>query len=379
MTFSSRKTRSILIASFLRMLVFFLSSGNGGSALAQSCVPLPSGAIALWSLDETSGTTAADRIGNHPGAYANGPVPAAGLVRGALRFNGTNYVAVADSDLWALGANNFTIELWANFDAPGGGTITHPGDIFIGNDEGPFTVNKWFLALGGGVLEFVFSSPTIGDQFLTFAPFAPNLNQWYHLAIRRQGNTFTAFVNGLPFGSVTNTAAIPNPNAPLTIGQAENIGFMNGRLDEVTIYNRALTQEELQAIYAAGSAGKCINLDIRPNKGGDTGNVSVHINGTGFAQDATVKLRKAGQADIVGNPVTVGTDGTTIDTVLDLTGKARGAWNVVVMNHDGTAFVLPEGFIIEQGRAPEVWVDIVGLNVIRAGRTQTFHALVPPE
>ncbi len=299
-------------------------------------------------------------------------MPAAGKVRGALRFDGSNYVAVADSDLWAFGTKDFTIELWANWDVPGSGSIGEPGDIFIGNDEGPGTRNKWFFALGGGVLEFVFSSPTIGDQFLTFAPFTPNLNQWYHLAIRRQGNTFTAFVNGLPSSSVINTAAIPNSNAPLTIGQAENIGFMNGRLDEIAIYNRALTQEELKAIYDAGSAGKCINLSIRPDKGGDTGSVSVHINGTGFAQGATVKLVRAGQPDIAGNNVTVADNGTTIDTTFNLMGKVRGIWDVVVTNPDSPSIVLAQGFTIEPGQVPQLWVDVVGLNLIRPGRPQNY-------
>ena len=70
------------------------------------------------------------------------------------------------------------------------------------------------------------------------------------------------FVDGIPVGSEVNTVAIPNANAPLTIGQAEELGFMNGLLDEVTIYNRALTQGELQAIFNAGSAGKCKALSI---------------------------------------------------------------------------------------------------------------------
>lgn len=58
-----------------------------------------------------------------------------------MRFDGNDYIAVADSDLWAFGANNFTIEFWANFDTPGDVTISHPGDIFIGKDEGPGSVN----------------------------------------------------------------------------------------------------------------------------------------------------------------------------------------------------------------------------------------------
>src|ERR1043166_87807 len=98
--------------------------------------------------------------------------------------------------------------------------------------------------------------------FLVQAPFSPNVGQWYHLAVTRNGNTYIIFVDGIPVGSEVNTVAIPNANAPLTIGQAEELGFMNGRLDEVTIYDRALTQAELQAIFNAGSAGKCKALSL---------------------------------------------------------------------------------------------------------------------
>ena len=56
--------------------------------------------------------------------------------------------------------------------------------------------------------------------------------------------------------------------APLTIGQAEEMGFFKGRIDEVTIYKRALTQAELQSIVSAGSAGKCKTPQIQPEGGG---------------------------------------------------------------------------------------------------------------
>lgn len=340
-----------------------------------NCVQSPPGAISWWPLDETSGTIAADRVGNNPGAYANGPVPAAGKVRGALRFDGSNYVAVADSDQWAFGTNDFTIDLWANWDVPGSGSIGEPGDIFIGSDEGPGLRNKWFFALGGGVLDFtvynVANPPS--NFFLVRAPFSPVVGQWYHLAVTKRGTLFTIFVNGVAVGSEISTSPIANANAPLTIGQAENIGFMNGRLDEVSISNRALTQEELKAIFDAASAGKCINLSISPNRGGDTGNVSVHISGSGFAQGASVKQVRTGQPDLVGDSVTVGVEGTTIETTFNLTGKSLGLWSLVVTNPDNTTFTLPESFTIEQGRAPKVWVDVVGLNLIRPGRTQSFH------
>jgi hypothetical protein len=198
------------------ILVFVSTLAMFGTAhAAQTCIQPPPGIIAWWPFDETSGTAAQDRVGNHTGAYANNPTLAAGLVGGSLRFNGSNYVAVADSDQWAFGTGNFTIELWANFDAPGGGSIGHPGDIFIGNDEGPGTRNKWFFALGGGFLNFHINGPSVGSNFFPLVPFSPNVGQWYHLAITRDGSVYTIFVDGIPRGSATDTRLIPDANAPV--------------------------------------------------------------------------------------------------------------------------------------------------------------------
>jgi hypothetical protein len=279
---------------------------------------------------------------------------------------------VADSDLWAFGANNFTIEFWANFDTPDGGTIGHPGDIFIGNDEGPGTRNKWFFALGEGFLNFHINGPEVGSRFFPLVLFSPTVSQWYHLAVTRDGSTYTIFVDGTPRGSEIDTRLIPNANAPLTIGQAEELGFMNGHLDEVTIYNRALTEDEIQAIANAGSAGKCKKIQIRPQAGGDTGTVTVTIIGEGFGDGATVKLARAGEADIVGAPVMVGEDGTIITATFDLTGKTQGPWDVVVTNPNSNTQTLTGVFTIEPGHEPHAFVDLVGLNLIRPGREQLY-------
>lgn len=115
---------------------------------------------------------------------------------------------------------------------------------------------------------------------------------------------------------------------------------------------------------------------ILPNAGGDTGSVSAIIHGTGLADGATVKLMRSGQPDIVGDPVAVAADGRTVSTTFDLVGKARGAWDVVVTNPDAGSTTLPGGFTIEEGRAPQVWVDIVSRDTILVRRPQTFYVLV---
>lgn len=229
-----------------------------------TCAAPPVGIVSWWPFDETGGTIAEDIVGNHSGRHINGPVPSSGKAGGALHFDGVDdFVGVDDSDLWAFGTDDFTIELWANFDVLEGSTIGEPSDIFIGNDEGSGNRNKWFFALGGGVLNLAVNDPSVGAQFFPRASFAPNINQWHHLSITRDVSLYTIFVDGVPVDSAVNTSIIPNPGALLTIGQAEHIGFMNGLLDEVTIYNRALTQGEIQSIVSAGGAGKCKSLTIK--------------------------------------------------------------------------------------------------------------------
>jgi uncharacterized repeat protein (TIGR01451 family) len=262
----------------------FLALLFATNVFAQSCAAPQPGIIAWWPFDETSGFVANDIAGNNPGAYVNSPVPVPGEVANALSFNGTNYVGVVDSPLWAFGTHDFTIELWVNFSSPGGGSIGHPSHIFIGNDEGPGSVNKWFFALGGGYLNFHINSPSIGPQFFPLVPFSPNVGQWYHLAVTRSGNTYTIYINGVAGGSAVNTNAVPDANAPLTIGEAESLGFVQGSLDELTVYNQALGQPAIQAIYSAGHAGKCKQLTIT------TPSLSAVQLGTFFSQQLQASL-----------------------------------------------------------------------------------------
>jgi uncharacterized repeat protein (TIGR01451 family) len=258
----------ILSIVFFGLCVFFLLVPNRVSTQAtETCVQPPPGIIAWWPFDETSGTTAEEVIGGRNGVHINGPVPTPGKVGGALRFNGSSsYVGAPDSDLWAFGTGNFTVELWANFDAPTSGDIVHPGDVFISSDDGPGTQNKWIFALGGGLLELIVvnTADVPPNFFLVRAPFSPVVGEWYHLAVTKTATLFTIYVDGVEVGSEVSTPPIANANAPLIIGQSNEPfgGFMNGLLDEVTIYNRALTQTELKAIFDAGSAGKCKALSI---------------------------------------------------------------------------------------------------------------------
>ncbi|MEK7813603.1 MAG: choice-of-anchor Q domain-containing protein, partial [Candidatus Desantisbacteria bacterium] len=110
-------------------------------------------------------------------------------------------------------------------------------------------------------------------------------------------------------------------------------------------------------------------LSISPDKGGNAGAVTVKIIGRGFQEGAVPKLRKSGQDDIVGTNTIYSSNRLT--TTFDLTGKEPGIWDVVVEN-PGKTLILQDGFTIEQGGEPKLWVEIVGRDQIRVGREQTY-------
>lgn len=114
---------------------------------------------------------------------------------------------------------------------------------------------------------------------------------------------------------------------------------------------------------------------ISPERGGNRGEVTAYIDGMGFAPTATVKLVREGQPDITGQLSRASADGLRVAAVFDLTDRAVGSWDVVVTNPDGSSATLFGGFTVEPFQAPQVWVDLIGPSLIRAGRPATYTLL----
>lgn len=243
--------------------MLLLAVGLTTEMASAQCTPPPSGLVAWWRGEGN----AQDAVGFSDGTLMGGANFVAGRVGQAFNFSSSasSYLSVPDSQLWDLGTNDFTIELWANF-----ATVTEnynlyqPWAIFIGNDDaGGLYRNKWFFAESDGTLTFHINGQNVSGGsglWLARTPFTPETNRWYHLAVTRQGTVFTTWIDGVPGTTSTDSTVIPNSVAPLTIGQAEGLGYFNGQLDEVSLYNRALSAAEIQSIINAGAAGKCLTV-----------------------------------------------------------------------------------------------------------------------
>jgi hypothetical protein len=137
-------------------------------------------------------------------------------------------------------------------------------------------------------------------------------------------------------------------------------GTFNGAID---VFMAKLSFQAASVLAVSG---------IMPDSGGDTGSVTAIIQGAGFLNGVAAKLARNGQTDIVGDPLAVGPEGKTITATFDLRGKTRGLWDVVVTSPSGVSVTLHGAFAIEEGRAPQVWVDIIGRQAMRGGRRETY-------
>lgn len=235
----------------------------------ETCVPPPSGMVAWLPGDGNAN----DIIGDNEGTLQNGATFAAGKVAQAFSLDGMDdYVSVANTPSLDFGTGDFTLDLWVNF-----ASFPAAPQTLFGKVLGQFPDDKsYFLeynhegagfdcGVGGCGLRFVVRDTRPNDNDL-IVPVSLQTGTWYHIAGVRTGNTSLLYLNGALVGQQTagnnmdtgagGTAIIGrNPDLDDATGR-----FVSGRIDELEAFNRALPASEIQAIYNAGSMGKCKNI-----------------------------------------------------------------------------------------------------------------------
>jgi hypothetical protein len=262
---SSRHYRGLLdeVALFNRALssneiAGILSAGPPG--FCAECASTPPGLVSWWRGD----SNALDSVSGFNGTFANGSF-APGIVRDAFRFSGTEYVEIPDVAPLDF-SNAFTIELWVSPTAAGNADGTTfflaKGNVTFSNTQSYgilFDSNRQALIrLGNGS----------GIDQLASASALP-LNSYSHVAVSYDGNEMRVYVNGaLENSKTTSIGTLLNTSEGLVTGGAD---FQGGKvpaqatIDEVSIYDRALAPQEIAAIYAASSAGKCVSCASPPS------------------------------------------------------------------------------------------------------------------
>ena len=203
----------------------------------------PSGLVAAYTFAEGSGATTADVSGNgNTGTLVGGiSWSASGRYGTALSFDGVNdLVSIADAPSIDL-TSGMTIEAWINPTALSGWRTVAMKEMPGGLDYSLYASN--------GSRPAGYANTTGSTMYVSAAgPSALTTGAWTHLAVTYGGGTLRLYVNGVQVASQTGSGTIRTSTAALTIG-GNNVWseWFAGLIDEVRIYNRALTQAEIQA------------------------------------------------------------------------------------------------------------------------------------
>jgi hypothetical protein len=224
-----------------------------GSAVASSAA---TGPVGWWRLDETSGTTAGDSSPNRNHGTVNGAAAwVAGNIQGALQFDGSNdYVSLPIGRL-IQSLSSATFAVWANYSQQGGAWQR----VFdFGTGE---TVNMFLTpAIGGsntGNMRFAITTGGAGaeSQFTAGSRLATG---WHHIAVVIDGDTRNVQLyldDAVVASGTTNTLPRDLGNTTQNwLGRSEYgaDAYYQGLLDDLRIYDRALTAEEIATAMAGG-------------------------------------------------------------------------------------------------------------------------------
>ena len=187
-------------------------------------------------LNENSGTTVVDASGqNNTGTGLNTTWTAGRYGRG-LAFNGSNSWVTVNSSASLNLVNALTLEAWVSPAVSNGWrTIIFKEldaiyELYASSSSGP----------GAGV--------NIGGYQEVFSGTRLPTNTWSHVATTWDGTTLRLYVNGVQVASRAVAGTLSATSNPLRIGGNANWGeYFAGTIDEVRVYNRALSAAEIQA------------------------------------------------------------------------------------------------------------------------------------
>lgn len=227
-----------------------------------SCTVPDDAAIVSWWPGDGDAT---DIIGSNDGTPVGGAGYTTGLVGQSFELPGGGaYVDLGNDPSLHLSDGEFTVEAWVRFDQAG-----FAGDASIVDKmwpDGPNTDGWRLIKQADGHIWFCFGpgggANGCGDRssHTVRTTSAVTYDTWYHVAGVLSSTHFRIYLDGVMEYEKVRPVFTDTHRSNLRIGfynPLESFSDLDGRVDEVTIYNRALSSAEIQGIFDAGSAGKC--------------------------------------------------------------------------------------------------------------------------
>jgi hypothetical protein len=210
--------------------------------------------VGLWRFDESSWSGVADEVEdvsvkkNHGQGQGDATITASGAIDNAGTFDGTgDYVNIASSS--SLNFDDTKYYSWSAWIYPG--AVNFPIVSKKGGTKSGYTIY-----LEGSKFCINDNDPAATESCTTETV---TLNTWTHVAINYSSETLSLYINGDAKKTSTIAGFADDTNGAVKIGQADatfdfTTVYANGRIDEVAIWNRTLTGEEISSIYQRGLA-----------------------------------------------------------------------------------------------------------------------------
>jgi len=198
------------------------------------------GLVAAYGFEEANGNQVVDSSGSGNVGTVNGATRTpSGRIGGALAFDGVNdWVTVNDANSLDL-TTTMTLEAWV---FP---TVTPSGWRTIIGKEASGRL-CWYLHAGTDNANRPAAGVYVGADRVLYGTATPATNTWTHLAATYDGQQQRLYVNGVQVANRAQTGASLTSTSALRIGGNGVFGeYFAGRIDEVRIYNRALTAGEI--------------------------------------------------------------------------------------------------------------------------------------
>jgi hypothetical protein len=228
---------------FYSLLVLGMILTSGAKA------DISDGLIGWWMFDEGAGTTVTDSSGTgHDGFFVDStPEWVPGMYGTALKFDGTDKVEIPDHADFHF-TNAMSVALWMQPE----GDQTGSAKLFIKQKSGQYPYSLQYDDSGQGLFATVYASTRYDT-----APHIPDFpGEWAHLCFTYDGSVLTLYKDGEQIASVNTSGQLQQNNLSLSIGcRLDFDQNFNGIIDDVRLFNRELSPEEIQQIMVDAPAG----------------------------------------------------------------------------------------------------------------------------
>ncbi|MFN6039776.1 MAG: LamG-like jellyroll fold domain-containing protein [Bacteroidota bacterium] len=247
--------------------LFFTSVAMLGLTAATMAQNVPSyvptnGLAGWWPFNGNAN----DESGNNNNGIVNGATMTTdrfGNANKAYNFNGiSSYIEVPNANNLQL-TNNYSICGWFNANI-----------FFLTNTNDRRLISKvqstgWYggyeIFIGGSTNDIAHTGNVGGNNFVLGSQ-GYSINNWYMFTVTYEGTTQKLFMNGVLVNSQPNTGSLQTSNLPLLFGKiGGNSGYFDGILDDLGIWNRALTQQEISDLYNAVNCSNSLSITPQTN------------------------------------------------------------------------------------------------------------------